>query len=135
MKPPALLLVADDDPDDQYFFQEAIRAVSPHGVETRFALDGAQLLALLRETANDIYRRHLIILDLNMRVKDGRATLQELNADPAFSNIPVVVLTTSDNEEDEAYSKQYGAAAYFRKPSSFAELIKIVRVLYKDYLE
>ena len=134
MEPHALLVVADDDSDDQYFFQEAIRAVCPNGVETRFVLDGAQLLKLLRETANDSYLRRLIVLDLNMRVKDGRATLQDLKTDPEFSNIPVVVLTTSDNEEDRAYAKQNGATAYYQKPSSIVELVKIVRSLYKEYL-
>ena len=134
MKSEALLLVAEDDPDDQYFFQEAITVACPRGVETHFALNGAQLMNYLRETMKEAPRRNLIVLDLNMRVKDGRKTLQEIKANPLFADIPVVVLTTSDNDEDEEYCKQYGAAAYYRKPSSIVELVKIVKGLCRDYL-
>jgi CheY-like chemotaxis protein len=130
----ALLLIAEDDPDDQYFFQEAIAVVCPHEVEIHFAWDGAQLINFLREKTSQIHRRNLVVLDLNMRVKDGRATLQEIKANPAFARIPVVVLTTSDNEEDMAYCRQYGVVAYYRKPSSIVDLVKIVRILYRDYL-
>lgn len=130
----ALLLVAEDDPDDQYFFQEAIAVVCPCTVETHYAFDGAQLMNFLREKTKDVHRRNLVVLDLNMRVKNGRTTLQEIKADPAFAGIPVVVLTTSDSEEDAEYCKRYGAAAYYRKPNSIVDLVKIVRTLYKDYL-
>lgn len=134
MKNQALLLVAEDDPDDQYFFQEAIEVVCPTDVETHIVWDGAQLIKSLREKTKETHRRNLIVLDLNMRVKDGRTTLREIKADPAFDNIPVVVLTTSSDEEDIEYCKRYGAAACYRKPSSIVELVKIVRVLYRDYL-
>ena len=134
MENQALLLVAEDDPDDQYFFQEAIAVVCPCDVETHYALDGAQLMSFLREKTKVSHRRNLIVLDLNMRVKNGRVTLREIKADPAFDAIPVVVLTTSDNEEDAEYCKRYGAAGYYRKPSSIVGLVKIIRTLYKDYL-
>jgi two-component system response regulator len=130
----ALLLVAEDDPDDQYFFQEAMAVIRPTDVETHIVFDGAQLMRFLREKTKGSYRRSLVILDLNMRVKDGRITLQEIKSNPAFAWIPVVVLTTSDNEEDAEYCLRNGAAAYYRKPSSIVELVKIIRTLYKDYL-
>lgn len=133
MKPQALLLVAEDDPDDQYFFQEALKAVSPGDLEICFVLDGAQLLKLLREKLKEPHRRNLVVLDLNMRVKDGRSTLREMKSDADFAEIPVVVLTTSTSEEDLAYCKHYGAACY-RKPGSIVELVKIIRTLYRDYL-
>ena len=134
MNKQALLLIAEDDPDDQYFFQEAMAVVCPHEVEMHFAWDGAQLINYLREKTSEIHRRNLVVLDLNMRVKDGRATLQEIKANPAFAGIPVVVLTTSDNEEDMEYCRQQGVVAYYRKPSSIVDLVKIVRILYRDYL-
>src|SRR5512142_1078409 len=117
MKTRALLLVAEDDPDDQYFLQEAIAVVCPHEVETCFALDGTQLIRLLQEKIREVHQRNLVVLDLNMRVKDGRTTLREIKSDPALAKIPVVVLTTSSSEEDLEYCKQYGAA-YYRKPNS-----------------
>ena len=133
MKNQALLLVADDDPDDQYFFQEAMEVVCPQGVETHIVLDGAQLMKLLYEKTPDVYQRRLVVLDLNMRVKDGRTTLREIRANPDFASIPVVVLSTSGNHEDIEYCRRYGAD-YFRKPSSMVELVKIVRLLYSDHL-
>jgi two-component system response regulator len=133
MKNQALLLVAEDDPDDQYFFQEAVTVACPTDVETHFVFDGAQLMRFLRDPGKAAYRRNLVVLDLNMRFKDGRTTLREIKADPAFAGIPVIVLTTSDNPEDVAYCKRYGAT-YFRKPDSIVDLIKIVRVLCSDYL-
>jgi CheY-like chemotaxis protein len=133
MKTQALLLVAEDDPDDQYFFQEAVEVVCPTDVETHIVWDGAQLMNFLREKTRGPYRRNLVVLDLNMRVKDGRATLKEIRIDPAFASIPVVVLSTSSNAEDIEYCKHYGAA-YYRKPASIVELVKIVRTLYGDYL-
>lgn len=133
MKNEALLLVAEDDPDDQYFFQEAVTVACPTGIETHFVFDGAQLMRFLRDPANSEYRRNLVVLDLNMRFKDGRTTLREIKTDPALAGLPVIVLTTSDNPEDMEYCRQYGAA-YFHKPDSIVELIKIVRVLCKDYL-
>ena len=134
MKHQALLLVAEDDSDDQYFFQQAIEAIHPVDVETHIVLDGAQLMRFLQEKTKETYKRSLVVLDLNMRVKDGRITLQEIKANPAFTDIPVVILTTSDNQEDAEYCKRHGAAAYYRKPSSIVELVKIIRVLYRDYL-
>ena len=129
-----LILVAEDDPDDQYFFQEAIEVVGPGQVEAHYLFDGAQLLRLLREKMLQGYRRSLVVLDLNMQVKNGRTTLVELKADPALCNVPVVILTTSSNEEDVDYCRINGAAAYFRKPNSITGLVQIVRTLYQGYL-
>ena len=134
MKKQALLLIAEDDPDDQYFFQEAIEVACPDKVETHFVFDGAQLLSTLRKKGIDNYRKNLVVLDLNMQVKDGRTALQDIKSDPAFAGIPVVVLTTSDNQEDIEYCLQHGAAAYYQKPSKITDLVKIVRHLYLDYL-
>jgi CheY-like chemotaxis protein len=133
MKTQALLLVAEDDPDDQYFFREAMMVVSPQEVETYFVLDGAQLIKLLREKIKETYRRKLVVLDLNMRVKDGRTTLQEIKIDPAFADVPIVVLTTSTNAEDLEYCRHYGAV-YFQKPDTITELVKIIRELHREYL-
>lgn len=134
MKKQSLLLVAEDDLDDQYFFQEALKVISPHQLEMHFVLNGAQLLNFLRANGKETYRRNLVVLDLNMRVKDGLTTLREIKADDTLADIPVVVLTTSDNQEDMDYCRQHGAVAYYRKPSSIVELVKIIRDLYRNYL-
>ncbi len=133
MRTQALLLVAEDDPDDQYFFQEAVEVVCPRKIETHFVWDGAQLMSLLQEKIKETHRPALVVLDLNMRVKDGRATLREIKSDPAYADVPVVVLSTSTNEEDIEYCRQYGAV-YYQKPDTITALVKIIRILYRDYL-
>jgi two-component system response regulator len=134
MQKQALLLVAEDDPDDQYFFQEAIEVACPNRVETHFVFDGAQLINTMRQKELTLYRKNLVVLDLNMHVKDGRTVLLDIKADPSFADIPVVVLTTSDNQEDIDYCLQNGAAAYYQKPSKITDLVKIVRGLCQDFL-
>ena len=130
----ALIIVAEDDPDDQYFFQTAVETVCPGEVETAFPWDGTQLLRILREKLAQGARRALVVLDLNMPVRDGRLTLDALKSDPQLAAIPVVILTTSCNDRDIEYCTQRGAAAYFQKPGSITELVQIVRVLYAGYL-
>jgi two-component system response regulator len=134
MNQQALLLVAEDDPDDQYFFQEAIQVACPSSVETYFVFDGAQLINTMRQKDMKSYRKNLVVLDLNMQVKDGRTVLLDIKADPAFATIPVVVLTTSDNQDDIDYCLQNGAAAYYQKPSKITDLVKIIRNLCQDFL-
>ena len=134
MNDPALILVAEDDPDDQYFFQEALAVVCPADVEAHFLWDGAQLMRFLHDKAKADYRCQLVVLDLHMLVKDGKTTLREIKADPQFANIPVVILSTSADQEDIEYCRRNGAAAYYHKPDSFRDLIEILRLLRKDYL-
>lgn len=129
-----LILIADDDPDDQYLFQEAIEVISPLEAETYFVWDGSTLLSYVREMEANPARKIMIVLDLNMKLKNGQATLLELKANPALARIPVVILTTSSSEADKEYCLQHGAAAYYRKPESMRELVKIVRNLYLDFL-
>jgi two-component system response regulator len=134
MRKQALLLVAEDDPDDQYFFQEAIEVACPGAVETHFVFDGAQLISFLQKKEMNQYRKNLVVLDLNMQVKDGRTVLRDIKSDPAFAGIPVVVLTTSDNQDDIEYCLQNGAAAYYQKPSKITDLVRIIRHLCQDFL-
>jgi CheY-like chemotaxis protein len=129
-----LILIADDDPDDQYLFQEAIEVIAPLEADTYFVWDGSTLLNYVRGMEMSSLRKIMIVLDLNMQLKGGQATLVALKADPALAQIPVVILTTSSNEADKEYCLQHGASAYYRKPESITELVKIVRNLYRDYL-
>lgn len=130
----ALILVAEDDPDDQYFFQEAIETLGPVPLEAHYLFDGEQLLRLLRDKIGQGYSRSLVVLDLNMQVKNGRTTLREIRQDPTFANVPVVILSTSSNEEDVEYCRTHGAAAFFCKPNSIMGLVDIIRTLWQGYL-
>ncbi len=71
----------------------------------------------------------VILLDLNMPRKNGREVLEEIKADPALRRIPVVVLTTSNSEEDIMQSYDAGAAGYITKPMKFGGLVEAIQGL------
>lgn len=131
MKPEFVhILLADDDPDDRLLtaeaFAEARLANQLHTVE-----DGVALMDFLhrRPPYTGTPRPGLILLDLNMPRKDGRQALAEIKNDPDLAHIPVVVLTTSAEEEDVLRSYGLGANSYITKPVTFEGLVHAVGVL------
>jgi CheY-like chemotaxis protein len=132
METKPLLLIAEDDPDDQMLFQEAIQVACGPTLETHFVWDGFELVDFLRKNSGN--RTGAIVLDLNMPGKDGRTALREIKTDPDLAHIPVVVLTTSQNEQDLQYCQDYGVSGYYHKPSSMHELKKIFNTLCADYI-
>lgn len=127
-----ILLIAEDDPDDQFLIEDAIKMACTPELEMHFVWDGVELMNFLRTRV--YYRPNLIVLDLNMPGKDGRTALKEIKADPNLSNIPVVVLTTSQSEADLRYCQKYGVAGYHHKPGSMAGLKEIFHGLCTNYL-
>jgi CheY-like chemotaxis protein len=128
-----VLLVAEDDPDDQILVQDALETL-PFRLELHFVEDGAALLAYLHDNGVEKPAPGLVLLDLNMPGKDGRAVLREIKADPALTDLPVVILTTSKAEEDARYCQNFGVDGYFRKPSSFKELTQILDRVVSEHL-
>jgi CheY-like chemotaxis protein len=127
---PIVILLADDDEDDRMMTR---RAFERHRLANEFHCvnDGEQLMQFLRregEYAN-APRPGLILLDLNMPRKDGREALQEIKADPNLRGIPIVILTTSSEEEDILKTYDLGANSYITKPVGFESLVKIVEKL------
>lgn len=137
--PPAIrLLMADDDPDDCLLTRDAFaeaRLVN----EISFVSDGQELLEYLRHEAKYAEirppRPNLILLDLNMPRKDGREALQEIKADPALRAIPVVILTTSNAEEEIARVYSLGASSFITKPVLFESMVEIVKSLGQYWFE
>jgi DNA-binding NarL/FixJ family response regulator len=80
-------------------------------------------------------RPGLVMLDLNMPGKDGREALADMKAGPALLGIPVVVLTTSRDEEDVVRSYDLGVSGFIHKPASYAALLEMVTVLGKYWTE
>ena len=127
------ILMADDDPEDRIFAQEGFEE-SRLLNDLHFVEDGEELMDYL-------YRRGkyaapgaapkpgLILLDLNMPRMDGREALCEIKADPELRTIPVVVLTTSQAEEDILRSYQMGVNSYITKPVTFDDLVNAIKVL------
>src|SRR5579859_256747 len=101
---PITILMADDDEDDRLLTQEAL-AESRLANDLHFVTDGEALMDYLNRRgeyagAKPAPRPGVILLDLNMPRKDGREALREIKADPELRHIPIVVLTTSKDEED-----------------------------------
>ena len=121
------VLLVEDDPDDVYLTQEALRAG-----KLRLSLvavsDGVAAMQYLRSEARyaECRRPDLILLDLNLPGMDGREVLTAVKADPALTDIPVVILTTSKAEEDIAASYRKHANCYISKPVGIAEFRSIV---------
>ena len=126
------ILMADDDEEDCLLTREAL-AESRLLNDLRIVHDGEELLEYLRRRGRyanaDAPRPGLILLDLNMPRKDGREALREIKADPALCAIPVVVLTTSQADEDIVRSYQLAASSYITKPVNFEGLVEVMREL------
>ena len=126
------ILMADDDPDDRELTEEAFREVR-FANDLRFVRDGRDLLDYLTRangyTSENAPTPGLILLDLNMPRMDGREALIEIKADPRLKWIPVVILTTSEADEDIVRSYQLGAASYIPKPVTFMGLVNAMKTL------
>jgi len=133
--PRRTVLMADDDTEDCWLATEAFAESGAEGV---FAcvLDGTELMDLLSERArsnlNDL--PSLILLDLNMPRKDGREALVEIKAKPALQHIPIVILSTSKEEKDIAFSLKAGAEEFITKPATFDEWVRIMKSLAESWL-
>ncbi|MDK8462239.1 response regulator [Marinobacter sp. SS13-12] len=130
-----MILIAEDDPDDRLMMKEAF-AERCHNCRICFAHDGVQLMRFLNgeeqlpdDPDASIVCPDLILLDLNMPLKDGREALQEIKSDPRLRTIPTIIMTTSGNEDDVRYCYQTGANSYIVKPSSYSGLLDVVSSL------
>ncbi|MBD2014647.1 response regulator [Microcoleus sp. FACHB-53] len=136
---PVTILMADDDPDDCMLAQEAL-AESRLANDLHIVSDGEELMDYLYQRGKysvpgSAPRPSLILLDLNMPKKDGREVLNELKSDPHLRQIPVLVLTTSQAEEDILRSYYLGANSYITKPVTFSSLIEVMQTLSKYWFE
>jgi CheY-like chemotaxis protein len=122
------VLLVEDDPGDILMTQEAFEI---HKIKNNLYIvnDGAQAVQFLRREDQyaDAPRPGLILLDLNLPRMDGREVLAEIKADESLRTIPVVVLTTSEAEEDVLRSYNLHANAYVTKPVDFDAFIKVVQ--------
>ncbi|MCP4415486.1 MAG: response regulator [Chloroflexi bacterium] len=122
-----ILMVEDDIGDaelTQEFLKEAKVAVNITVVE-----DGVEAMAYLRQEGAyaAVVQPDLILLDLNMPRKDGREVLAEAKSDDSLKHIPIVVLTTSDTDEDVLKSYTLGANCYVTKPVGLDQFSHIVQ--------
>lgn len=134
------ILMADDDEEDCELTREALQNARLAN-QMKFVVDGQDLLDYLRQEGpyagrpDDAPRPGIILLDLNMPKKDGREALQELKADPELRSIPVVVLTTSSDEQDVFRTYDLGVNSFITKPVTFAGLVEAMRTLQRYWFE
>lgn len=133
------ILLADDDPDDRLLTRRALKK-SRLANRIEAVEDGEELMDYLhrRGTYTDPEvspRPGLILLDLNMPRKDGREALEEIKSDAALRRIPVVVLTTSEAEQDILRSYDLGVNAFVTKPVTFEGLANAIQKLGEFWFE
>jgi CheY-like chemotaxis protein len=134
------ILMADDDEEDRELTQEALQD-SHLANEVRFVVDGQDLLDYLRREGDyadpsvDAPRPGIILLDLNMPKMDGREALAEIKADESLRQIPVVVLTTSKDEEDVLRTYDLGGNSFITKPVTFAGLVEVMQTWTRYWFE
>lgn len=136
---PITILLADDDADDRMMAGEAL-AESRLANDLRFVEDGEELMDYLHRRGRyaspaDAPRPGLILLDLNMPRKDGREALSEIKGDPELRKIPVVVLTTSQAEEDIYRTYDLGVNSFITKPVMFESMVSVMKALGRYWFE
>ncbi len=130
---PVHILLVEDDPGDVVLTKAALKNGRVYNT-LAVVEDGERALKFLRREApySDAARPDLILLDLNMPRMDGRETLEHIKADPALRAIPVIVLTTSDDDQDIEQSYNLQAASFVSKPVDLVQFTKVVQSI-KDF--
>jgi two-component system response regulator len=121
------VLLVEDDPGDVLLIREAFADYKVGNVLT-VASDGVEAMRFVRGEGEyaGVERPDLVLLDLNLPRKSGAEVLEEIKSDPELSTIPVIVLTTSEAEEDVMRSYKMHANAYITKPVDFDRFRDIV---------
>jgi chemotaxis family two-component system response regulator Rcp1 len=132
---PKIIFLVEDNKADIRLIQEALKnsAVLHQVITVRNGMDAMAYLHKEGEYA-DAVRPDLILLDLNLPRKDGREVLAEIKTDPDLKRIPVVVLTTSRNEEDIYQSYDLNVNCYITKSRNLGELFQIVKGIEEFWL-
>jgi len=126
------ILIAEDDPDDRFLLKTAFEESGYPNV-LKFVENGVELIQHLKDVTEQKPKDEVpgfILLDLNMPKKDGREVLKEIKENKLFKKIPVIVFTTTKNENEIAKCYELGANSYVVKPLVFEELVKIIKGLY-----
>lgn len=132
---PIRILMAEDNPDDVELTLEALEEVKL-ALNIHTVKDGVEAIQYLRNEPpfEDAGRPDLILLDLNMPRKDGREVLEEIKHDPHLKHIPVVVLTTSQDDSDIMSAYENHANCYVTKPVDLDQFIKVVKSIESFWL-
>ena len=115
----AVVLIVDDSPTDQHVLAQALQR---HGFATLVARDGEEAIAMAERERPD-----LILMDIVMPGMNGFQATRHLTRNPATSSIPVVIVSTKDQETDRVWGLRQGAVRYIMKPVDEEDLVAAVR--------
>ena len=129
------ILIAEDDADDRFLLKAAFEE-NGFNDELHFVENGVEVLDYLHKIAGnvglpggqpvEVKMPRFILLDLNMPKKDGREVLKEIKQNNLLKKIPVIIFSTTNNEQEMRRCYELGANSYITKPNSFENLIKTV---------
>jgi CheY-like chemotaxis protein len=124
--PAQLIVLVEDNPDDQTL---TLRALKKQNLANEIIVlnDGVEALAFLLDPEKPL--PHLLLLDLKLPKLDGLQLLRRLRSEPRTQLLPVVVLTSSDEDRDVIEGYRLGANSYIRKPVDFNQFTEAVRQL------
>lgn len=131
---PIEILLVEDNPADVRLTVEALKDARVRN-RLHVARDGVEALEILRRQSEAGRPPDLILLDLNLPRKSGREVLHEIKQDPVFKHIPVVILTTSQAEQDILGSYHLGANAVITKPVDIGQFFAVVQSIEHFWLE
>jgi CheY-like chemotaxis protein len=133
---PIEILLVEDNPGDVRLTREALKDARVRN-HISVAMDGVEAMGFLRQEGAHTAapRPDLILLDLNLPKKNGREVLEEIKTDPELQHIPVVVLTTSQAEQDILESYRLRANAFVTKPVDLEQFLKVVGSIEQFWLE
>jgi CheY-like chemotaxis protein len=117
------VLLAEDDIDDKEFFKKALEIV-PLFTNLKTVSDGEELMAYLLE--NTKHLPHVLFLDINMPRKNGFECLTEIKENEKLKDLPVVMFSSSNSQDNINILLKTGANVYIRKPSDFMELVQVI---------
>lgn len=121
------ILLVEDSPSDVRLIREALKGTAIP-VDLHVARDGVEAMDYLRDSTIGLTAKpDLILLDLNLPRKNGREVLAEIKASPRLKPIPVLVMTSSQSDEDIAYAYRFSANCYITKPSDLGQYFHVVK--------
>ncbi|MFT4759931.1 MAG: chemotaxis family two-component system response regulator Rcp1 [Paraglaciecola sp.] len=125
---PVNILLIEDNPGDVRLTQEAFKE-GKIDIKMEVVMDGVEAIKFLRKEDSyvDKFTPDLILLDLNLPKRDGREVLKEIKADNFLKRIPVVILTTSNAEQDILKSYNLHVNCYINKPVDFDKFFDIIQ--------
>ena len=128
------ILIAEDDPDDRFLIEQAFREMSLSD-KIHFVEDGEKLIDYLKERCEYTDRKPdcptCLLLDLKMPRMGGREALRKIRQNPDLADLTVIILSTSDSDNDKDYCKKFGVREYMTKPDSYTELLKLAERIKK----